>query len=152
MEKSSISNRSSKLFTLSAIKNASKVLLGKGSKGAKTTKEEKKLAIEYWNTVAANMSEWQLALQKKVATSELRNDCIHAHGVFLQAMGQIGYDLLTEGDWKEKLKKLSDIDWSRSSDEWQGRAMVQGRISKACLLYTSPSPRDQRGSRMPSSA
>ena len=25
-------------------------------------------------------------------------------------------------------------------------------ICKACLLYTSPSPRDQRGSRMPSSA
>ena len=25
-------------------------------------------------------------------------------------------------------------------------------ISGACLLYTSPSPRDQRGSRMPSSA
>ena len=24
--------------------------------------------------------------------------------------------------------------------------------SRACLLYTSPSPRDQRGSRMPSSA
>ena len=31
-----------------------------------------------------------------------------------------------------------------------------GKVSagnlKACLLYTSPSPRDQRGSRMPSSA
>ena len=26
------------------------------------------------------------------------------------------------------------------------------RILKCCLLYTSPSPRDQRGSRMPSSA
>ena len=26
------------------------------------------------------------------------------------------------------------------------------RLSKGCLLYTSPSPRDQRGSRMPSSA
>ena len=26
------------------------------------------------------------------------------------------------------------------------------RLRKACLLYTSPSPRDQRGSRMPSSA
>ena len=25
-------------------------------------------------------------------------------------------------------------------------------MSKVCLLYTSPSPRDQRGSRMPSSA
>ena len=31
------------------------------------------------------------------------------------------------------------------------RAVVLGR-SRICLLYTSPSPRDQRGSRMPSSA
>ena len=29
---------------------------------------------------------------------------------------------------------------------------IEVRIHKACLLYTSPSPRDQRGSRMPSSA
>ena len=29
---------------------------------------------------------------------------------------------------------------------------VGDRIKKICLLYTSPSPRDQRGSRMPSSA
>ena len=27
-----------------------------------------------------------------------------------------------------------------------------GGLTRACLLYTSPSPRDQRGSRMPSSA
>ena len=27
-----------------------------------------------------------------------------------------------------------------------------GELTKDCLLYTSPSPRDQRGSRMPSSA
>ena len=32
-----------------------------------------------------------------------------------------------------------------------GRKTV-GEIDGACLLYTSPSPRDQRGSRMPSSA
>ena len=29
---------------------------------------------------------------------------------------------------------------------------VYETLSKSCLLYTSPSPRDQRGSRMPSSA
>ena len=28
----------------------------------------------------------------------------------------------------------------------------QAKLSYSCLLYTSPSPRDQRGSRMPSSA
>ena len=32
------------------------------------------------------------------------------------------------------------------------RVGVFARGAKACLLYTSPSPRDQRGSRMPSSA
>ena len=31
-------------------------------------------------------------------------------------------------------------------------ASTIGLQAKACLLYTSPSPRDQRGSRMPSSA
>ena len=29
---------------------------------------------------------------------------------------------------------------------------VRGHLALSCLLYTSPSPRDQRGSRMPSSA
>ena len=33
---------------------------------------------------------------------------------------------------------------------WE-RDRQRGRV-RACLLYTSPSPRDQRGSRMPSSA
>ena len=30
--------------------------------------------------------------------------------------------------------------------------LVEDNLIKTCLLYTSPSPRDQRGSRMPSSA
>ena len=39
--------------------------------------------------------------------------------------------------------------------QWHGGGMLTGahtRTITACLLYTSPSPRDQRGSRMPSSA
>ena len=38
---------------------------------------------------------------------------------------------------------------------YQSRAFAYKKkndLPKACLLYTSPSPRDQRGSRMPSSA
>ena len=39
-------------------------------------------------------------------------------------------------------------------DEIDPRSDVPGvgLVLRACLLYTSPSPRDQRGSRMPSSA
>ena len=48
-------------------------------------------------------------------------------------MGQIGYDLLSSNTktWQAKLKKLEKIDWSRTSSNWEGRAMNQGRISKA---------------------
>ena len=34
----------------------------------------------------------------------------------------------------------------------QKRLGLNGKVFLICLLYTSPSPRDQRGSRMPSSA
>ena len=37
-------------------------------------------------------------------------------------------------------------------DAMSARVKLLPLFSKHCLLYTSPSPRDQRGSRMPSSA
>ena len=39
--------------------------------------------------------------------------------------------------------------WNRRRESIPQDAVM---VSTACLLYTSPSPRDQRGSRMPSSA
>ena len=37
-------------------------------------------------------------------------------------------------------------------ERWMNRLPDVAALANACLLYTSPSPRDQRGSRMPSSA
>ena len=54
--------------------------------------------------------------------------------------------------------EASDIEWllarydastSTTGEGWDGIAHYR---AACCLLYTSPSPRDQRGSRMPSSA
>ena len=131
LERSSISNRSSKLFTLSAIKNATKALLAKG-KGDPIDDHEAALAAAYWNTVAENMPDWQQALTKKIATWELREQYIHSHGVMLQAMGNIGVDLLLrpKSQWSEILKGLGKIDWARANQNWEGRAMQHGRISK----------------------
>lgn len=131
MEKSTISNRSTKLFTLSSIKNATKALLRKNHKDH-ISKDEKDLAIAFWNEVASNMIDWQLVLEKKVSTSDLREQYIHAHGVLLQALGQIGSDMLLEpvSTWKKQLKKLNTIDWSRSNSDWESRALVHGKVSK----------------------
>ena len=47
----------------------------------------------------------------------------------------------------------SDTDYESESEDERDSAPRPKKIKvKFCLLYTSPSPRDQRGSRMPSSA
>jgi DNA sulfur modification protein DndB len=133
MEKSSISNRSSKLFTLSGIKHASRALLRK-SRNQPITQEEMELAAAFWGEVAANISDWKSAKQRKVACSDLRQNAIHAHGVTLLALGMVGAELLAKHpkDWRKKLTKLQSIDWSRSNhDLWEGRAMVMGRMNKS---------------------
>ena len=46
---------------------------------------------------------------------------------------------------------VSNADYARKMPDESVAANLAPTMS-ACLLYTSPSPRDQRGSRMPSSA
>ena len=132
-EKSSISNRSTKLFTLSSIKHASRALLRKGRRD-EISQEERAFAAAFWTAVVSNVPDWGLAKKRKVASSDLRQNFVHAHGVALQAIGTAGADLVAThpNGWQTRLKKLRTIDWSRSNGAvWEGRAMVHGRISKA---------------------
>ena len=133
MEKSSISNRSTKLFTLSGIKHASRALLRK-SRRDDINQDEREFASQYWTEVVRNMPDWALAKERKVASYDLRQNSIHAHGVALQALGAAGADLVAAkpNDWQQSLANLKELDWSRSNEQvWEGRAMVHGRISKA---------------------
>ena len=133
MERSSISNRSTKLFTLSSIKHANRALLRKARRDDIST-EERTFAARFWAEVVANMPDWRLAKERKVAPGDLRQNCVHAHGVALSAIATAGADLVAEHpvEWPSRLQKLSTVDWSRSNqDLWEGRAMVHGRISKA---------------------
>lgn len=132
-EKTTISNRSIKLFTLSSIYQGTRALLNKPKNGRVSTKEEA-LAIEFWTEVGKYMPEWNLAHEKKVSTAELRRDYIHSHGLALQALGIVGRSLIISEPkrWKERIKAISKIDWLRSNTKlWEGRAMVGGRVSKA---------------------
>lgn len=133
-EKTSISNRSTKLFTLSAIHNATKVLLSKSKKSDSVTKKEKEEAITFWKEVAEHMPDWQKAKSKEVSSSSLREEYVHAHGVALQALGEIGHELILKypKDWRKYVKNLRKVDWSRSNKKlWEGKALVGGRVSKS---------------------
>jgi DNA sulfur modification protein DndB len=132
-EKTTISNRSIKLFTLSGVYQGTQALLNK-SKHSRISPNEELLAIEFWTEVGKQVPEWQLARTRKVAAAELRKDFIHAHGLALHALGIAGAALLASEPkrWKERLKLLSKIDWLRANAKvWEGRAMIGGRVSKA---------------------
>ena len=133
MERSTISNRSTKLFTLSAIKSASRILLRKRRKD-EVSEEDRKFAVAFWSTVFEVMPAWRLAKERRVATGELRQNFVHAHGLALSAIATVGADLVSvcPNAWQSKLHKLETIDWSRANQElWEGRAMEHGKISKA---------------------
>jgi DNA sulfur modification protein DndB len=130
LEKTSISNRSSKIFTLSGVYQATEALL-KQSKGFGQNQEQ--LAVDYWEYLTTLFQEWQWAIESKVSPMDLRQNYVHVHGVALHALGIVGEQLLAlhPHDWKERLKPLKQIDWKRSNPEWEGRAMIGGRMSKA---------------------
>jgi DNA sulfur modification protein DndB len=131
-EKTTISNRSIKLFTLSGIYQGTRALLNK-TKAGKVSDQEADLAISFWTEVGRQIPEWQLARDKKVSAADLRREFIHAHALALHAVGIAGNCLVAAEPkkWKERLKALSKIDWSRSNTRvWEGRAMVGGRVSK----------------------
>jgi DNA sulfur modification protein DndB len=131
--KSSISNRSRKLFTLSSIYQATKTFLQKKD-GTEVRDEERQISLQFWQTVGENMPDWQAAVKKQVTTSELRSDYIHAHGIALQAIAIAGSSLVrTRPDtWKQCLTKLKDLDWARENAAmWEGRALVGGTLNKS---------------------
>ena len=131
LEKTTLSNRSSKFFTMNGIYDATKKLLGK-TKIKRITKDQGDMVKEFWETLAANIPEWQLLIQGKVAPAELRQNFVHANTNCLNAFGVVGRVLIeTYPDrWKDKMKLLRNIDWSRSNKQWEGRLLQSGRMMR----------------------
>jgi len=132
MERSTLSQRSRKLFTLSAIYKATMELLD----GVETQDEHDAadIAAQYWEAISEHFPEWQQVRQGNMAAGEVRSDFIHSHGIVLQALGMAGNALMRRypKSWQKKLPALGDIDWSRSNQQlWEGRAMIGGRVSKS---------------------
>lgn len=131
-EHSTIPVKSSKLFTLSSIKQAARALLGKSAKDG-FSQDDKQILGEYWQSLYDNIPEWQLLHQKQVSAAELRQESIISHGIGLQALALVGRDLLAypERERMEKLAAIRQINWSKTNPQWANRAMQHGRLSKA---------------------
>jgi len=131
-EKSTISNRSKALFTLSGIFNASKQLLQSTNASEENVRE---IIIDYWNAVASNMIIWQTVKNKTISPEEFRKEYICAHTITLKALGKLGNQLLSNkqknSQWKDRLTFLQDINWNKNSQDLQGLVITNGRISSS---------------------
>jgi DNA sulfur modification protein DndB len=132
MERSTLSPRSRRLFTLSAIYTATSALVkhqnGTDLEGLAA------LAVDFWETIATQFQEWEHVRTGAMTAGEVRRDFIHSHAVVLQAIGNAGAELLQRrGDnWLSPLRKLRKLDWSRANARlWEGRAIVGGAVAKA---------------------
>ena len=132
LEKTTLSRRSRRLFTLSAIYNATGALL-KGFE-LEEPREAAELALAFWEEVAGHIEEWDHVRAGRATAGEVRTDYIHTHGVVLQALGRVGNTLirLHPKDWRKKISRIAGIDWRRDNAElWEGRALLAGRVRKA---------------------
>ncbi|OBJ37451.1 DNA sulfur modification protein DndB [Mycolicibacterium mucogenicum] len=152
-ETSNLAQRSRKLFTLSALYTATKALLDGIDEG--NFERQVDLAARYWELVADQFPEWEQVYNREITAGEVRQDLIHTHGIVLHALGKVGNSLLGQSQsartWSTALKKLRELDWHRSSDVWEGRAVIGGRVSKSAanVLLTTATIRSAMGLPLP---
>ena len=157
MERTTLSKRSRRLFTLSAIYHAT----GEFLKDLDIAEPEAtaELALQFWETVAKHMTEWEYVRSGRITSGEVRSDYVHTNGVVLQALARAGNALFRKYPerWLAEIAKIADIDWRRANSElWEGRALLGGRVQKSqqnvtlttnaikCQLGLPLSPEEQR--------
>ncbi len=131
LEKSSLSNRSSNVFTLSGIHQATEALL-RHRRDQELDERDEFLVLEFWRILGELVLAWGFIGDGRTA-ADLRREFIHAHAVALHALGTVAGELVVRypKGWQKRLRKLADLDWSRANPFWDGRAIQNGRISKA---------------------
>jgi DNA sulfur modification protein DndB len=96
------------LFTLSAIKNANRHLLGPVDEDNYTAKFDQ--ALEFWNEAGRVFPEWT-----ELPGHRVRDEFIHGYGVALDAIGLAGSAIFEKPSPEigARLARLRSLDWSR---------------------------------------
>ena len=84
--RSTISNRSFKLFTLSGIYHATGILLA--GKQEEPYAERVELAVGFWSEVCRLIPDWRRAKAREVSPADLRKTYVHAHAIALAALAE----------------------------------------------------------------
>ena len=130
LERTNISHRSRNLFTLNGVADATRYLLRMKPKTKSIAGERQRLAVEFWNSVAANIPEWGLLMEGRISTAEMRKGYVHAHTNMLNALGLAGHVVVAKDGWKGVLRGLQKVDWRKDSPVWRDKIVMDGRMLK----------------------
>ncbi|PLS84267.1 MAG: DNA sulfur modification protein DndB [Actinobacteria bacterium] len=134
-ERVSLSARSPRFITLSALYDANEQLLGKMKESEADDEREaesRDLAVAYWDAVTENIPEWTMIRDGNLKPPEARAEFVHSHAVTFWALAAAGRDLIAqypdEADWTARLAHLGEIDWRKNNRDWQGICMLGNDI------------------------
>jgi DNA sulfur modification protein DndB len=128
----SLPARSSKLFTLTALYDATHELLPHIQDEEDETfhSEAVDQAIDFWSTVSKGIPDWKDVKEGRLRAIELRQEKICAHSVVLRAIGGIGNELLKghTTDWKHVLFELTQVDWRKDNSDWENVCIIANSV------------------------
>lgn len=127
-ERTTISNRSKALFTLSAVCTATETLLRDISLD---TQAKTDLATKFWSQVETHMPIWNKVKTGDLKPSDIRQKYICSLSVVLVAIGAGGNSLIRSfpDSWERVLSRLDVVDWRKSASIWQNLIFVNGRVA-----------------------
>lgn len=126
-EHTSISNRSSQLFTLSGIHRGTKALFT----GLDWDYDKKReTGIAFWCSVSDYMQDWKDVYEGKKKAYLIRQDSLSSLSITIKGLGAIGNELLRESPntMNSALACLSMIDWHKNSPLWKDGIVVDGSV------------------------
>jgi DNA sulfur modification protein DndB len=135
-EKTSVGQKSAKVFTFQAIQEACQYLLV----NTKLTQQQKvKTAIEFWTAVSHSIPEWNRLLSKDLAPGEMRQHFICGHAIALCAIAHLGFYLLKEKNWKARLENvhLDLVEWNKTNQIFEDKIIFGGQIRKTRSTITA---------------
>jgi DNA sulfur modification protein DndB len=135
-EQTTLSAKSSKMFTFNAIDEANKYLF---CNSPLSNSEKLERAIAFWKAVTDEIPEWGRLLSKEYSPGEIRQNYLCGHAIALCGIAHLGFYLIGKDNWRDKLMKvnLRSADWSKANPDFADRIIFGGRIHKNRTTVTA---------------
>jgi DNA sulfur modification protein DndB len=130
-ERVSLSVRSAQFATLSGLQAANLQLLGEVPESVDnaTYQAQENLAVDFWEHMTPIITPWSAIAGEEISPAAARSDYVSSYALALWAIGAAGRTaIVAGGDWKGRLRRLSDVNWLKSNTEWDGICMLNNDV------------------------